>query len=433
MTREAHIVVDLGFGDCGKGTLTDHLVRHTGARLVVRFNGGAQAGHTVVLPDGRWHTFSQFGAASFVPDVHTHLSRYMLIHPGGLFKEAERLQRKGVHAPLDRLSVDPAALVISPFQQASNRLREVLRGEGRHGSCGLGIGETQQDALEFPEDIIRAGDLAYPHRLRPRLLRQQQRKWKLFAPQRDILLRIRESIPEMCVLESPDVAERWIEQVGELAGRVRIESIELPSKLVLEGAQGVLLDEWRGFHPHTTWSTCTFDNAVEILKGWRGEVTRWGVLRSYTTRHGAGPLPTEDATLSLPEPHNATGAWQGWFRQGWLDLVLARYAVECCGAVDRLAVTHLDRVEGDWRVCTGYEGVASEYYSQRRLSLGDFMDLEYQERLGQQLLGAVPTYRTVTGARDLLDLIEAELGIPVALESWGPGPEHKRLRAVSTV
>ena len=84
MSREAHIVVDLGFGDSGKGTVTDHLVRQTGARLVVRFNGGAQAGHTVVLADGRSHTFSQLGAGSFVAGVRTHLSRFMLVHPGGL-------------------------------------------------------------------------------------------------------------------------------------------------------------------------------------------------------------------------------------------------------------------------------------------------------------------------------------------------------------
>lgn len=426
MSREAHIVVDLGFGDCGKGTLTDHLVRHSGARLVVRFNGGAQAGHTVVLPDGRQHTFSQFGAASFVPDVRTHLSRHMLVHPGGLLQEAAVLEGKGVSDVLSRLSIDPRALIISPFQQSANRLREVLRGEGRHGSCGLGIGETAQDALEFPNDAIRAGDLANPERLRPRLLRQQQRKWKEFSSSRDALLRNKQAIPEMCVLESPDLAERWIFQAGELAARVRIAEIELPDKLVLEGAQGVLLDEWRGFHPYTTWSTCTFDNALEVLQGWNGEVTRWGVLRSYSTRHGAGPFPTEEPGLALPEPHNATGPWQGGFRQGWLDLVLARYAVECCGGVDRLAITHLDRVEGDWQVCTVYDGVPFPYYD-GGLATGPFQDLEYQEELGKLVLGAVPRYRSVADARALLTLIEDQLGAPIGVASWGPGPEHKRI------
>lgn len=426
MSREAHIVVDLGFGDSGKGTVTDHLVRQTGARLVVRFNGGAQAGHTVVLADGRSHTFSQLGAGSFVAGVRTHLSRFMLVHPGGLLQEASLLESKGVGGVLARLSINHEALVISPFQQAANRLREVLRGQGRHGSCGLGIGETAQDALEFPNDIITAGDLAFPERLRPRLLAQQQRKWQLFAAHRRELLKDPQGALEMAVLESAEASQRWIEIAGSLAEQIEIGPTVLPSTVIFEGAQGVLLDEWRGFHPHTTWSTCTFANALQLLEGWDGEVTRWGVLRSYATRHGAGPFPTEEAGLALPEPHNSVGPWQGGFRQGWLDTVLARYAIACCGGVDELAVTHLDRVRDDWRVCTAYEGIPDGFYAGGELGLGPFQDLDYQERLGLALASCRPAYRTV-GVKGFLPLLEEQLGVRVGLESWGPCSEDKRL------
>lgn len=428
MTAVAHIVVDLGFGDSGKGTVTDHLVRQTGARLVVRFNGGAQAGHTVALPDGRAHTFSQLGAGSFVPGVRTHLSRFMLVHPGGLLHEAGVLTDKGVEGVLDRLSISPAALLISPFQQAANRLREVLRGAGRHGSCGLGIGETMQDSIEDPEGVITAGSLAHPRTFLSRLLRQQQRKWQQFAPFRRELMRDPQGALEMTVLESAEASRRFLEQASTLLEQVEVAEPAWPDRVVFEGAQGVLLDEWRGFHPHTTWSTCTHANALELLGSWPGEVVRWGVLRSYATRHGAGPFPTEDAGLALPEPHNAVGPWQGGFRQGWLDLVLARYAVDCCSGVDALALTHLDRVGPDWRVATAYEGLPPEFGTSERLALGEHHDLAYQEALGQALASCRPVYERVSGPESLLGRVEDRLGAPVLLESWGPCYQAKRAR-----
>lgn len=424
MKRQAHIVVDLGFGDSGKGTVTDSLVRYTGASLVVRFNGGAQAGHTVVLKDGRSHTFSQFGAGTFVPGTHTHLSRFMLLHPGGLLEEARLLSEKGVHDALQRLSIDPEALVISPFQQSANRLRELSRGEQRHGSCGLGIGETAQDALECPEQVIRAKDLGCPSRLRAKLQALQQKKWSQFAALRKELVKLPQGAAEFSVLESANSGDLWVEQAGLLAERVRIAPAELPERVVFEGAQGVLLDEWRGFHPHTTWSRCTFENALELLEGWEGETVRWGVMRSYATRHGAGPLPTEDERVSFPELHNANGPWQGAFRQGWLDLVMTRYAVECCGGVDALALTHWDHVGDVCKVATGYRGVPEPYYQAGRLVLGTLEDLVYQEALGRALGAASPVYEELS-ASALPDVLQQALGGQLALLSRGPTPESK--------
>ena len=190
--------------------------------------------------------------------------------------------------------------------------------------------------------------------------------------------------------------------------------------VVFEGAQGVLLDEWRGFHPYTTWSTCTFDNALDLLSEWGGQAVRLGVIRSYLTRHGAGPFPTEDGDLKLSEPHNAWGPWQEKFRWGWLDLPLLRYAVEACGGVDGLAVTHLDCcAAGDWRIGTGYRGGQEP-------ELGRFRDLEYQEWLTRRLQQAEVEYQSVCDAEQLLELL-APIA-PVAVESWGPTSEEKKVR-----
>lgn len=378
--------------------MTDYLVRSLGAGLVVRFNGGAQAGHTVVDPDGRKHTFSQFGAGSLVPGVRTHLSRFMVLHPGGLLREAEVLGGDC----LSRLTVAPEALVITPFHQAANRIRETRRGANRHGSCGLGVGETVADSLAFPEDSIRFKDLSAPTALRRKLLRVQSRKWSELGPDP--------------VLESTDVIEDWIALVGSM--QVKSAEDVFRETVVFEGAQGVLLDEWRGFHPYTTWSTCTFDNALELLSGYSGEVVRLGVLRSYQTRHGAGPLPTEDGQLVLEEPDNHFGPWQGAFRNGWADAVLGRYAIACCGGVDGLAITHLDRVGPDWKLCTGY--------AKGEPRPGPFQDLEYQEILTRLLQNNQPRYVPFS-----LERYEAELGAPVWYESYGPCWLDKKARRLS--
>ncbi len=428
MRREAHVVVDLGFGDSGKGTLVDHLVRRTGARLVVRFNGGAQAGHTVVLPDGRFHTFSQVGAGAFLPEVETYLSRFTLVHPGGLIREAYRLEQLGVERVLERVTVDPDALLITPFHQAANRLREILRCEGRHGSCGLGIGETASDALEFPDEAIRLGGLRDSNRVRMSLVRCQQRKWELFSSHRHALMEHPLGATEMGVLENAEIGERWLALVERLCTKIRVARPTLPAKVIFEGAQGVLLDEWRGFHPHTTWSTCTYDNVLTLLDEWEGKVTRWGVIRSYSTRHGTGPFPTEDAELDgLIEPHNTKGPWQGGFRRGHLDLCLAAYAVECCQGVDALALTLLDLVSMGWKFSHCYAGLSEEYYRGGRIKLGNFQDLTYQERLGRVLSRARPVYGEV-GPTDLVTRVEEKLELPVRLESWGPCYTDKRER-----
>ena len=422
---QAVIVADLGFGDAGKGTLTDWLVRRLGASWVVRYNGGAQAGHTVVTEDGRSHTFAQFGAGSFVPGVRTHLSRFMLVHPGGLLAEAEALARVGVADGLERLSIDPEALIISPFLQAAGRLRELGRGAARHGSCGIGVGETMQDALEHPQDSIRAIDLSDASTLRMKLQRQQARKWEEFGPERRLWIADPQGKREWAVLESLQVGQHWIELAARLASRVGIvrQTLAGGQSVVFEGAQGVLLDEWRGFHPHTTWSTCTFQNALDLLKDWPGEVIRLGVLRSYATRHGAGPFPTEDPQLQFPESHNHHGPWQGAFRQGWPDAVLTRYAIAACGGVDALALTHCDRLDRTWRLAKAYQSGAD-------LALGPHQDLDYQAGLTRGLQEAQPIYQEFPANR-LSEELQQQLQAPIWVESHGPGPKHKRETAVS--
>jgi adenylosuccinate synthase len=364
--NSAFIVVDLGFGDAGKGLITDYLVRRHGARLVVRFNGGAQAGHNVVTDDGRHHTFSQLGSGTLVPGVKTHLSRGVVVHPTALGVEADRLQALGERDVLERLSVDPRCLITTPFQQAAGRLREILRGATRHGSCGVGFGETVADALEVPALSVYFHELRQPERLKDRLFAQRELKLGTFAEQAtgtDPRLE-----RELSALRDPELPERWLRAAAEVAGRVATvedEALEVPAQqpVVFEGAQGVLLDERFGFHPFTTWSRTTPEKAAALAAHWKLDrrLTRIGVLRTHAVRHGPGPLPTEDEIVvaRTTERHNADGEWQGRVRKGWPDLVLLRYALRACGGVDTLAVTHHDALDrfATYRVCERYEGL----------------------------------------------------------------------------
>ncbi|MFD7657969.1 adenylosuccinate synthetase [Actinosynnema sp. NPDC059797] len=336
------VVVGLGFGDEGKGAVVDALCHDRETVSVVRFNGGAQAAHNVVA-DGRHHTFSQFGSGTLA-GVPTHLSRHVLVEPIALATESRELAALGVRDPLRLLSVDAGALLTTPLHVLANRAREDARGEARHGSCGKGIGETvwysllagarpgdvveHQEVIGTPGAPPRVGDCADPAALRRKL---------------DALARFYEPL----IGAGPSVAE-LVSLYRDFAGAVRITRgdevgrLAERGRLVFEGAQGVLLDQHHGFHPHTTWSTTTPANARDLLGGRPAAVV--GVTRTYQTRHGAGPLPTEDPAVAarFPERHNATGRYQGAWRAGHLDAELLEYAVAACGGVDGLAVTHLD-------------------------------------------------------------------------------------------
>ena len=425
------IVVDLGYGDAGKGTVVDWLCSPFAAsggsgglgggpvHTVVRFNGGAQAGHNVVAADGRHHTFAQFGSGTFWPGVRTFLSRFMLVDPLALAAEAAHLAAVGVPDALGRLTVDADALLTTPYHRAANRARELARGRDRHGSCGMGIGETASYALSAGCDAPRVGDCAAPRVLAGKLGRLRDRLsdelGPLDAP----------PVPDLCEAYRAFAAAVPLVDSGYLARVLR------RGRVVFEGAQGVLLDEWRGFHPYTTWSRTTFANAETLLAEAGASGVRLGVVRSYLTRHGPGPFVTEDPALRLPERHNRHGDWQGVFRVGHFDAVALRYAVSVAGGVDALAVTHLDTAErlgtagppgtGAVRVCDEYlvDGRRVE-----RLVPGPERDLGYQERLTGMLLRAQPSYADLAGAWP--GVIEAALGAPVALLSWGPTAADKR-------
>jgi adenylosuccinate synthase len=400
---DAWVVIDLGFGDAGKGAVTDWLVRSRDVPLVVRHHGGAQAGHNVVTPDGRHHTFSQFCAGTFA-GAEGLLGPQFLLHPGAMEVEAAHLAPRIGGDPFARTWVAGVARVITPYQQAAGRLWERLRGEGAHGTCGVGVGGCVGDALSYPGEVVRAEDLADRARVRAILVAQRERHHEALRAA---------GAEELGVFRDDDVLERTLASWARIAPRLRLVDdgearalVARAPRVVFEGAQGVLLDEVWGFHPHTTWSDCTAGAADALLGG--RPATRLGVVRSYATRHGPGPFPTEGAR-DVHEPHNDDHGWQGRFRVGALDGVLLRYAVEVVGGVDGIVVTHLDqRARGP--VVDAYAG------GHRTLDKGSPDDLEHRAALGRWLRGVTP----VVQVDGVVPFVERAVGCPVVLRGYGP-------------
>lgn len=409
MSQPHRIVVGLGFGDEAKGATVDHLASQGGVAAVVRFSGGGQAAHNVVA-DGRHHTFRQFGSGTFA-GVTTYLSRHVLVSPDGLAAEAEELATLGVDDPLGLVTVSPDALVVTPVHRAANRTREDLRGDGRHGSCGLGIGETQWYAL--PENAgaaaVRVRDCRDPEVLLAKLSTLADSYADLLAQGSHEVPSVRTMARDLLEFGAAVAIEPDVPHLRAAAER---------GSLLFEGSQGVLLDEWRGFHPHTTWSTVTPEPAQALLaEAGLGSAEVWGATRAYSTRHGAGPFPSA-APLDLPEPHNGYGTYQGDWRVGHLDVTLLRYAAEVCrrhGGLDRVAVSHLDLVADS--------GVGVARHAP--VPLGAFEDLAHQQALTDALFAARPVVEPY--ADDPATLVAREVGVPVGSVACGPGREDRQL------
>jgi adenylosuccinate synthase len=429
VSGQAWVVVGLGFGDEGKGTTVDWLARREGARAVVRHGGGPQASHHVVLPDGRWHGFSQFGAATFVPGVATHLAAGMLVSIPNLLREEQALRERGVPDALARLTLDPGSALVTPLHAMLRQLEELGRGDAREGSVGLGVGRAVRGLREDPAGAPLLGD-ARPggdmeQKLRALAARAFSEAEELAAAgggevaARLDYFRERIRLDELTRVHL-NFARAYAEHL--VPARERLADLLAAGEgVILEGAQGTLLDPEQGFPPHVTKTPSTAAPARALLAaaGWPAERVRClGVLRAYAHRHGAGPLPTEDASLAFPEAHNQTNPWQGPFRSGWLDLVLLRHAVRANPGLDGLVVTHLDSLEGrpEVKVCTGYSDAAGRPVEE--LPCGP-----HDEELTARLAGARPArWESFADAEALLTFLASDegLGVPITAVSRGP-------------
>jgi adenylosuccinate synthase len=316
-------VIGAGFGDEGKGLLSDAMARRAVAAghqtVVARFNGGAQAGHTVVTPDGRRHVFHHW-AAGALAGASSYLGREFVCHP--MLMEREALELKKLGAKMDIL-VDHRSRVTVPYDVMINQAIEKSRGSGRHGSCGVGFGEAiernEQEGFSLSAAELFSKD-------RAQLLSRLKMIANDYVPLR---LRTLGLPPDALGQWRKDagVMERFMDDARKFTAYVSCvdpEALQMFDAVVFEGAQGLRLDEELGSFPYVTRSKTGLPYLLDIAQeAGIKQVDVTYATRAYATRHGAGPFP-EESEIGKPagfvDPTNHPNDWQGQLRFGALSI-----------------------------------------------------------------------------------------------------------------
>ncbi|RXG11927.1 adenylosuccinate synthase [Leeuwenhoekiella aestuarii] len=336
------IVIDLGFGDAGKGATTHFLAsQQPEESLVVRFSGGHQVGHTVTTRELE-HTFSNFGSGT-VQGVPTYYSAHTTLFPPAILQEGNYLK-----AYQPKLYVHPLAKITTIYDIAYNRAVEKQQG---HGSCGLGFGATI--ARDRDEVYFYANDLQFPWVIQQRLQSIQNFYQSKIAQQP-------QAVQEYYTDELQHYDEAYfIESCLNIKSFYEISQLaqlaDTYQHFIFEGSQGILLDTQHGFHPHTTWSATTSKNAIELIltELSDAQITMYYVTRCYQTRHGNGPMSSKTPVTLINNAHeaNVTNEFQGEFRTRALDPDLLNYALSCdaihqqdLSLTKNLVVTCLDQL-----------------------------------------------------------------------------------------
>jgi len=344
------IVIGLNYGDEGKGATVDYLSRKRKyGKTVVRFNGGAQAGHTVVGGDivgGEVvneervrHVFHQFGSGTF-NDASTTLSRFHIFNPTLFRKEREEIIKISIYHP--EVYLEPRALVTTPFDVMINQVLEESRGnvkgegihgkgphgKGEHGSCGVGINET-----------VERSDKGYPlivNDYNPKSKNKYAIKNKLdkiyseYLPKRLKQLGIQKfdsDIKTLVMDRAEEVCNKFLEDMEYSFEYITLkrdkDAVSHHSNIIFEGAQGLLLDQNSDDFPHVTRSNTGLENVESLVEDWgksQEEINIYYVTRCYLTRHGKGPLKDEiHEDLSIVDETNITNKYQHHLRFAPLD------------------------------------------------------------------------------------------------------------------
>ncbi len=340
------------WGDEGKGRIVDLLANR--ARLVIRYGGGNNAGHTVINDLG---TFKLHLVPSgiFDPNTVNIIGSGVVIDPEVLINEITALQSRGVQTA--KLFISERAHIIMPYHVMQDQLQERSRGDGKIGTTGRGIGPAYADKMD--RTGIRAGDLLHEETLLGRLRGVLEEKNR-------ILTRLYGAQP----LSLHDTYLRYLEYGRQLADHITnthpiiYRALEKDLPVLLEGAQGALLDVDHGTYPYVTSSS---PGAAGACQGSGIGPTRLnsvvGVFKAFSTRVGEGPFPTEvagaeaDALRQLGTPWAEVGTTTGRLRRvGWFDAVLARYAAQV-NSIDTVALTKLDVLDSlpMIKICVGYK------------------------------------------------------------------------------
>lgn len=321
------VVIGAAYGDEGKGATVNHLTDEQS--LVVRFNGGSQAGHTVEY-DGIRHVFSHFGAGT-LRGAETYLSSFFVTNPLAFYNERLALLGYDLYP---RVYVSKDCLVTTPWDILLNRALEDSRGDKRHGSVGVGFNETIE-RCQHEQFRLTVGDLDHGKLLQEKLEDISGVWVPLRARELDIDLE--EMLKHIC-RNQYDIDDMWdlCHMMLEGVSVINNEQEFMEDKIVkqrqhtiFEGAQGLMLDQNYGTFPYVTRSNCGLKNVLQLVPS-DTQLNVVYVTRAYTTRHGVGPLPNElpgKPYQDIVDHTNLTHDYQGKLRFSYLNLDTLKYAI----------------------------------------------------------------------------------------------------------
>ncbi len=411
------------WGDEGKGKIVDLL--SGGFRAVVRYNGGHNAGHTVKFGD-RHFALHLIPSGIIHAETRCYMGAAMVVDPLALVEETVA----------GRLAISPRATLILPTHQALDAAREAARGGSAIGTTGRGIGPAYQDLAQ--RRALRAGLFLQPGRFRERA------RVLMGAHNRELTGLF--GAPPVDVERALDRLTPAVEQLAPMVGAVGPALLEHEAAgrpILFEGAQGIMLDLYHGTYPFVTSSSCLPGAAAVSC----GVPTRLlgpvlGIMKAYVTRVGGGPFPTEltgGVGDQLRERGTEFGTTTGRPRRcGWFDAVAARYAVRVAG-VDAISLMKLDVLDDleEIKVAVAYRTQDGSLLAEPPADVDDLDTVApvYETVSGWQgsSVGATLEDQLPAGACAYIDLLERELGVPVAVVSTGPRRRETLVRGGSAM
>ncbi|MEM7218101.1 MAG: adenylosuccinate synthase [Pseudomonadota bacterium] len=412
------VVLGTQWGDEGKGKIVDLLTER--ATAVARFQGGHNAGHTLVI-DGKKTVLHLIPSGILRADVQCLIGNGVVLAPGPLLEEVALLERSGISVR-ERLRISPACPLILPYHVELDRVREEARGNAKIGTTGRGIGPAYED--KTARRGVRLGDVLYPQQFAAKLAEvMEYHNFMLVNYHKTMPVDFQRTLDE--VMAHAEELKPMIADVGPLLHEVRSGG----GNLLFEGAQGALLDVDLGTYPYVTSSNTTAGGTA-IGSGFGPLYLDYvlGITKAYATRVGSGPFPTElfdDVGAELARRGHEFGATTGRPRRcGWFDAVALRQAVQI-NSISGLCLTKLDVLDEleEIRICVGYETTDGSESVPR-------FEAESYSRV-KPVYETIPGWRSSTaGAQRLADLpaaarayilrIEDAVGAPVDLVSTGP-------------
>ncbi len=433
-SRETHSVpgtsvIGLQWGDEAKGKLVDLLTDRLGIDVVVRYQGGANAGHTVVLGD-ETYKLHHIPSGVLSPGVMNIVAPGVVLNPVTVLEEIDGLTERGIS--LDgRLMLSDRAHVVCPWHIAEDRALNAGEVDGESiGTTLRGIGPCYRDKYGRMT-AIRLGDLCFNPQLKSEIERIVGIKRRTLAGFKEHV-RDEELDPERIYSEYQGYAERLRPMVADTTHYLH-QAVAADKQVLFEGAQGSLLDIDHGTYPFVTSSN---SSGVGVSAG-SGVPGRWiqrvyGVAKAYTTRVGGGPFPTEqdnEMGQQIRELGHEYGTTTGRPRRcGWFDAVAVRYTSQLAG-IDGISLMMLDVVSQlpEVKICVAYEldGERIDYFPSQLEQLRRVQPI-YETIPGwqQDVTEARSLEQLPAGARHFLDRLSAAVGYPISFVSVGPGRAH---------